>query len=178
MKERFNSTYSDEREKLLNYINREIHNKDEAEDILHDVFFQMLSRVNVLDSLNNTGAWLYSVARNRIIDWRRKKENQNISLVVKDESGTWEDMLIESGISIEDDFENTLVGDTILDAINELPEEQKEVFIANAIDGITFREISEETGISINTLISRKKYAVSFLRIRLREIKDLMDNKG
>jgi RNA polymerase sigma factor (sigma-70 family) len=174
----FNSTYEKEGEKLLQYIRKEINNSDEAEDILHDIFSQVLSKLNVLDTLNNTGAWLYSVARNRIIDWHRKKENQNISLIVQNESGTWEEMLIESKINVEDEFERKLVGDAILDAIDELPDEQKDIFIANVIEGVTFREFSEDSGISINTLLSRKQYALVFLKKRLQEIKDLMDNKG
>ena len=175
MKEKFNSTYENERERLLLYINSEIHNSDEAEDILQDVFSMVLSKLNVLDTLNNTGAWLLTVARNKIIDWHRKKENQNTSLAFQDESGSWEDMILESDINVEDEFERKLVGDAILDAIDELPEEQKDIFVANVIAGVTFREYSEETGTSINTLLSRKKYAVESLRIRLREIKELMD---
>jgi RNA polymerase sigma factor (sigma-70 family) len=177
LKEKFNSTYTDERERLLQYINSEIHNSDDAEDILQDVFSMVLSKLNVLDTLNNTGAWLFTVARNRVTDWHRKKENQNSSLQEKDENGSWEDMIIESEINVEDDFEQKLVGDAIVDAIDELPDEQKDIFIANVMDGVTFREYSEETGISINTLLSRKKYAIESLRIRLKEIKEMMEYK-
>jgi len=86
LKDKFNSTYVNERERLLQYITKEIHNSDDAEDILQDIFSMVLSRLNVLDTLNNTGAWLFTVARNRITDWHRKKENQKSSLMVKDEN--------------------------------------------------------------------------------------------
>ncbi len=175
LKNKVTDTYNAENHNLLNYIKSRIADSTEAEDILHDVYCQALTNLNVFNSLNSVQAWLYKVARNKVTDWYRKKENQNTSLLQKNEEGIWDELLIDSGIRIEDEFERNLIGNAILRAIDELPKDQKIVFIANEIKGITFKELSEQSGVSINTLIARKRYAVLTLRKQLKEIKELIE---
>ena len=174
---RIRELYDRERRSLLGFIKKRLKDHSLAEDILQDVFYQAVLNRSVFESLENGAAWLFTAARNRIIDWYRKRENSNLPLAVRDESGAWEDLVVESDLRVEDEYERKIVEDAITAAVDELPKEQKEVFIKNELYRITFREMSEETGISINTLIARKRYAVNSLRRCLKEIKEIMNGE-
>jgi RNA polymerase sigma factor (sigma-70 family) len=123
-------------------------------------------------------AWLYRVARNRIVDlYRRRKPTVSIH-AGSDEGGTLEDLLQDSGIDLEQEVVRREVLEALMDSLEQLPKEQREVFLQQAVEGRTFRELAEESGTSINTLLARKRYAVLALRRRLGEIKELLDELG
>jgi RNA polymerase sigma factor (sigma-70 family) len=138
------------------------------------VFFQAIRAASITDPIENVAGWLYTIARNKIIDgYRRKKDT--ISLQQEREEATLEELLADSGIDIEKEVIRGAVMDALVEALDELPPEQREAFIQQAIEGRTFREISDQTGIPLNTLIARKRYAVQFLRKRLHDLKDVVD---
>jgi RNA polymerase sigma factor (sigma-70 family) len=175
-------TYTRERSKLLGYISKRIHDRTEAEDILQDVFYQLTVGFNDLRRIENLTAWLYRVTENRIIDRFRKKKpvtadyRENTS---EDELGplTLEEILPSEALNPEDEELNELIWKIISKTLDEMPEDQKNVFVANELEEKSFREISEETGVGINTLISRKRYAVLALRENLKGIYKLLNDK-
>ena len=167
-------TYEIEHSKLLKYIRSKVSRLEDAEDIAQDVFYQALINLNALVPVEDLMAWLFSVARNRIIDWYRKKKPLELS--PEDELGI-EDLVSECGFDRMDAFTKNLVYDAVMDAIEELPLEQRTVIIMQGIEGLTFREIAAIEGISINTLIARKRYAIAFLRKRLKSIKKIIDKQ-
>ncbi|MBK9392079.1 MAG: sigma-70 family RNA polymerase sigma factor [Bacteroidetes bacterium] len=174
--------YKKERGKLLGYISNRIHDRMEAEDILQDVFYQLTVGFNDLRRIENITAWLYRVTENRIIDRFRKKKpvkadySENIS---EDELGplTLEEILPSEALNPEDEELNEMIWKIISKTLDEIPEEQKNVFVENEMEDKSFREISEETGIGINTLISRKRYAVLALRENLKGIYKQLNDK-
>lgn len=161
-----------ERSRLLNFIRRNAPDPDDAEDILQDVFYRLVQANRLLMPIEHVTGWLFRVARNRITDLFRKKEPENFSdLDVADEDGlSFEDLLpsLEGGPD-EAYVRNRLV-EELKRALAELPKEQREVFVAQELEGLTFKQISERTGVSVNTLLSRKRYAVLHLRERLRRV--------
>jgi RNA polymerase sigma factor (sigma-70 family) len=171
MTERLKADYH----KLLGYIRSKISSPEESEDLLQDVYVQLMSNLNVLDSIDNLTGWLYTVARNRIIDWYRKKKQPVISLNEPLENGIrFEDVLAEDVPEGLDGTDRDYVYQAILESIDQLPEKQRFVFIEQVINGRTFRELAEITGESQNTLIARKRYAVASLRKELTEIRELI----
>jgi RNA polymerase sigma factor (sigma-70 family) len=164
-----------ERPKLLGFIRRRVASDDDAEDILQDVFYQLAAGYDVSEPIEQISAWLYRVARNRIIDWYRKKSHAALPLdrqrrgdegsaeAERDESA----LLIEPSPGPDDQLASLEFFSALEEALDELPEAQRNVFVWNELEGLTFREIAEQTGESINTLLSRKRYAVLFLRERL-----------
>ena len=168
--------YRKERGRLLAYIRSRVENLEDAEDILHDVFYHTLQGISVTQPIENLIGWLYTAARNKIIDWYRKKRPIRVSLQENEEGLLLGDLLADSGLHPEKEFFHKLLADAIADSLDELPEKQRHVFIWQAVEGKTFREISAMTGEPINTLISRKRYAVLFLRKRLSEIRDLLND--
>ena len=148
----------------------------EAEDLLQDVYVQALRSLNILDEVDNLAGWLFTIARNKVIDWYRLKKIPTVSLDEKDEDGTSLQEVFTSEIPVDwDDETRELVLEAILESVDELPEKQRYVFLENAVEGRTFRELAEETGESINTLLARKRYAVQFLRKRLHHLKQLIN---
>ena len=170
-------TVGKERGKLLNYIRSRIANFEDAEDILQDVLVQAVKNMNVAQPIDNIMAWLYTAARNRIVDWYRKKKNRTVSLHSEEDDLSLEDLLFDSGINVERDYIRSVVMETIFESLDALPEEQREVFILQAVEGRTFREISDAAGVSINTLLARKRYAVKFLRKRLADMRDILEEE-
>ena len=174
--------YKNERRKLLGYISKRIQDRMEAEDILQDVFYQLTVGFNDLRRIENITAWLYRVTENRIIDRFRKNKpvtadfRENTS---QDELGplTLEEILPSEALDPEDEELNDMIWKIISKTLDELPEEQKSVFVENELNEKSFREIAEETGVGINTLISRKRYAVLALRENLRGIYKLLNDK-
>jgi len=167
--EKISSAYITERKKLLGYIRKRIPVHLEAEDILQDVFYQLTLGFRDLDRIGNLTAWLYRVTDNRIIDLFRKKKYNNVSYRESAGHGddgplTLEEILPSLGSTPEDNDLKEMIWKKIDEVLDRLPAAQREVFIANEFDDLSFREISETTGIGINTLISRKRYAVIALR--------------
>jgi RNA polymerase sigma factor (sigma-70 family) len=180
--DKIGTVYSKERKKLLGYIRNRVPATVEAEDILQDVFYQLTLGFRDLDKIQNLTAWLYKVTDNRITDMFRKKRPVNLSY--SDNSGSegdegpllLEEILPALGSTPEDEELKEIIWETIEDVLNELPAEQRDVFVANEFDDLSFKEISAKTGIGINTLISRKRYAVLALRQRLEILYKLFKN--
>ena len=156
---------SREESRLRNFIRRRVADSRDVEDIVQDVFSELVEANRMLMPVDHITGWLYRVARNRIIDLFRRKTPERF-----DEDG--EDHLLSPDAGPEDAFERSVLLGALEDAIDELPTEQRDVFIAHEIDGKSFKEISAATGVSVNTLLSRKHYAVLHLRERLQAIYD------
>jgi RNA polymerase sigma factor (sigma-70 family) len=181
-KDKIGAVYKDERKRLLGYIKNRIHDRYEAEDILQDVFYQLTLGFNDIRRIENLTAWIYKVADNRIIDIFRRKKQLTLSYTENtgnDEEGplTLEEILPDLNSDPGNDEIKDMIWETVEGTLAELPNEQREVFIANEFDGISFKEISERTGTGINTLISRKRYAVLALRENLNELYKLLTEK-
>ena len=171
MKDKLEKVYKDERKKLVGYIRSRVSDPEEAEDLLQDVFYSVLSNFNVLGPIDNLMGYLYAIARNKITDWYRKKRLNTVSLNNKESDHVLEEIIEDISINIEDDYVRAIIEDEIFKNIDNLPKEQKEVFIANEIEGISFKEMSKKMNISINTLLARKRYAVINLRNKLKNFK-------
>ena len=180
--EKIGTFYKNEHKRLLGYIRSRIPDGFEAEDILQDVFYQLTVGFRDIKSINNLTAWIYKVTNNRITDLFRMKKPVQISYnenIKDDDEGplTLEEILPSFGSSPEDDQIKELIWETIERTLMELPKEQRNVFVANEFDGMNFKEISQLTGTGVNTLISRKRYAVLALRENLNELYKLLTNK-
>lgn len=168
------NTFLREKDKLLGFIRSRVVSMEEAEDILQDVFYQFVAGFESIDSVDRVTAWLYSVARNKIIDRYRREavRPQRTDLEFKagkddDVPLTLQDILPDLGNTPESTLLKEAIWDEVTNALAELPQEQREIFVLNEIEEKSFREISEQTGVSINTLLSRKRYAIIALRKRL-----------
>lgn len=175
---------SKERTRLFRFIKNRVANEEDAQDILQDVYYQLASNHGIVEGIENMASWLYRVARNKIIDWYRKRKTESIDTSAAfddDEDETYFSNL--AGLSTVDSdnpdeiYERTLVWETMYEALNELPEEQREVFVLHELENKSFNEISEMTGVQLNTLLSRKRYAVVHLRERLKDMYDEFLNK-
>jgi len=158
--------------RLFGFIRGRVKTDEDAQDILQDVWYQ-LSNVTNIDSIEQVGSWLYTVARNKITDKYRKQTTQHLEdFVYEDEDGevSYKDILLADFKTPEDDHLKQVFWEELFKALDELPEEQKQVFVLNELEDLTFREIAERTGENIKTLISRKRYAVAYLRERLKTI--------
>lgn len=174
---RFEETYKKERKSLLGYIRSKVSSIEEAEDILQDVFYQAVRHSNTTEPINNLMGWLYGVTKNKITDWYRKKKHSTVSLHEEiEEDLTLEDMIADSGIDVEKDFVKGLVFETIQERIKELPEKQRRVFIDREVNGLSYREIEEDTGIPVNTLLAQKRYANMYLQKCLHVIKETLED--
>ena len=167
-----------ERSRLLNFIRRRVADPGEAEDVLQDVFYQLVEANRLLMPIDHITGWLFRVARNRITDLFRKKTPDALSDVVPrggdDESAGVEDLLPSRDAGPDALYARKILLGELELALAELPEEQREAFVAHELEGRSFKEIAAGTGVSVNTLISRKRYAVLHLRDRLRSIYDEM----
>jgi len=177
--DKIGSVYRSERNRLLGYIRQRIPGYVEAEDILQDIFYQLTLGFNDIRNLEALTAWLYKVADNRITDLFRKKKHDTVSYQseskVEDEDPlTLEEILPSLGTSPEDQEIKDMIWDAINETLAELPREQRDVFIANEFEDLSFRDISRVTGVPVNTLISRKRYAVLALRGKLPELYKLL----
>jgi len=172
---RINEAIQQERPRLRNFIRRRVADEGDAEDILQDVFYELVQAYRMMKPIEQVGAWLYRVARNRIIDmFSRARPQQSLADRVANEDGsgdmTLEDLLPSPDAGPEAAFARNVLVDELAAAIEELPPEQRLVFVAHEIEGRSFKELAEETGVSVNTLLSRKRYAVMHLRKRLQTI--------
>lgn len=158
---------------LLGFIRKRVKSDEDAEDVLQDVWYQLSSVVNAAP-IEQTGAWLYRVARNKIIDRHKKKSEilfeENFDDDQGDEEPDFKAILLQESSTPETEYLRNLFWEQLFAALEELPEEQKQVFIWQELDEIPFREIAERTGENIQTLVTRKRYAVLHLRKRLRQL--------
>jgi RNA polymerase sigma factor (sigma-70 family) len=161
--------------RLRNFIRKRVPDPGDAEDILQDVFYELLAAYRLMKPVERLGAWLFQVARNRIIDRYRKKRPEALtSTAASDEEEPFSllELLPSPDAGPDAAFAQGVLLSEIEDALDELPTEQRDVFIAHEIEGRSFAELASETGIGLNTLLSRKRYAVLHLRRRLRDIYD------
>ena len=161
--------------RLRNFIRRRVADHSEAEDILQEVFYELVEAYRMMKPVEQVTAWLFRVARNRIIDLFRRKNREGTradgaGLSEEGEALFWEDLLPSPDAGPEAAYARSLLLEQLDDALEELPEEQREVFISHELLGYSFKEISERSGVSVNTLLSRKHYAVLHLRERLRSV--------
>ncbi len=158
--------------RLFRFIRQRVKTDEDAEDILQDVWYQLSNTLSA-EPIEQVGSWLYTVARNRITDKYRKQKPLSIDdFVYEDEEGevNYRDLFLADFVTPEDNYEREMFWDELGKALNDLPEEQRQVFVWNELEDMTFREMAEKTGENIKTLISRKRYAVNFLRERLKTI--------
>ena len=169
-----------EQSRLRGFIRRRVPDPRDVEDILQDVFYELVEANRLLVPIDHVTGWLFRVARNRIIDlFRRKKPESFTDAAVIDEEG--ELLRIEDILPLPDAgpdalYLRNLLLDELEDALEDLPEEQREVFVAHELEGRSFKELAAETGAGVNTLLSRKRYAVLHLRERLQDIYDEFTN--
>jgi RNA polymerase sigma factor (sigma-70 family) len=164
-----------DRTRLRSFIRKYVADTSEAEDILQDVFYELLEAYRFMKPIEHVTAWLFRVARNRMTDLFRKNKPGSLNNMVStgdggDTEDTFEDLLPSGDAGPEAAYARNLLLDALDEALEELPEAQREVFIAHELLGRSFKDISAETGLSVNTLLSRKHYAVLHLRRSLHSI--------
>jgi len=165
-----------QRSRLRNFIRRRVPDPSDAEDIMQEVFYELVEANRLLMPIEHVTGWLFRVARNRITDLFRKKKPETFTdAAVEDDGGEvlqFEDLLPSPDAGPEALYFRNVLLDELELALDELPEEQRDVFVAHELDGRSFKEMAAETGVSVNTLLSRKRYAVLHLRERLQSIYD------
>ncbi|MGA2372389.1 MAG: RNA polymerase sigma factor [Candidatus Korobacteraceae bacterium] len=174
--QRISEVVKRERSRLGNFIRRRVPDPRDAEDILQQVFYELVEGNRLLMPIDHVTGWLFRVARNRIIDLFRKKKPESFSdSTLEDEDGELlrlEDLLPSPDAGPDALYARGVLLDELEAALDELPEEQRDVFVAHELEGLSFKEIAADTGVSVNTLLSRKRYAVLHLRERLQSIYD------
>jgi RNA polymerase sigma factor (sigma-70 family) len=172
--QRISDVVKRERSKLLHFIRRRVPDPRDAEDILQDVFYELVEANRLLMPIDHVTGWLFRVARNRITDFFRKKKPERLSDAAvtneADELLRVEDLLPSPDAGPEALYARHVLLDELEAALDELPKAQREVFVGHELEGRTFKEMAAETGVSVNTLLSRKRYAVRHLRERLQGI--------
>lgn len=158
--------------RLRNFIRKYVADTSETEDILQDVFYELLEAYRLMKPIEHVTAWLFRVARNRMVDLFRSKRSTSLNdpVSTEEDGATLEDLLPSADAGPEAAYARNLLLDALDEALDELPKAQREVFIAHELMGQSFKEISAETGLSVNTLLSRKHYAVTHLRRSLQSI--------
>jgi len=173
---RISEIVAEQRARLRNFIRRRVPDPLDAEDILQDVFYKLVEANRLLMPIEHATGWLFRVARNRITDLFRKKKPQSFGEIsVEGEGGELlqlEDLLPSPEAGPEAVYVRNLLLEELELALDELPEEQREAFVGHELEGRSFKEMAEETGVSVNTLLSRKRYAVLHLRKRLQSLYD------
>jgi len=171
---RLSDVIQQEYRRLFQFIRKRVGDPGDAEDILQDVFSELIEAYRLMQPIEQVGAWLYRVARNRIIDRFRKQRlgagNQMDTGPREEEALLLEDLLPSPDAGPEAEYARSVLFEELEAAIEDLPEEQRSVFIAHELEGRSFKEIAEETGLNMNTLLSRKHYAIVHLRRRLKAI--------
>lgn len=178
--ELISQTVRKERRRLFNFIRQYVPDEEDAEDLLQDVFYQLVETYRLMKPVERLSSWLFTVARNKITDRFRKKKAVPVSRLKKTEeegeSLTILDLIPDPGAGPEADMLTEMIMEELELALEELPEGQREAFVLHELEGKSFEQISQQTGLKVNTLISRKRYAVLFLRERLREFYDELIN--
>ena len=174
------AAYRSERKRLFDFIRRRVRTEADAEDILADVFYQMVASYSVTEPIEKMTSWLLTVARNKIIDWYRKRKPESFRQQREDDNVlplNLEDILFDPGQNPDVLYERSLLWTELADALEDLPDEQRNVFVMHELEGKSFKEIAELTGEPVNTLLSRKRYAVLYLREALQEMYDEFYNE-
>ncbi|WP_460907216.1 RNA polymerase sigma factor [Spirosoma areae] len=164
--------------RLSRFIRGQVKSDEDAEDILQDVWYQ-LSKVVDLEGIESMSGWLFQVARNRITDtYRKKKEGALSDLMLENEEDgfSFREILLADAETPEDQFFKDIFWEELMKALDELPENQRTVFVQNELEDSTLQEIADQTGENLKTIISRKRYAVQHLRKRLKTLYDELDN--
>ena len=168
---------NDYSKRLLGFIRKRVANEADAEDILQDVFYQFIGNTEPIEQLTS---WLFAVTRNKITDRQRKKKPDLLEDMYgdadEDETLNWSEFFFDAADNPETEYLRSLFWDELNNALDELPEEQKLVFVLNELEGVPFKIIAQQTGETINTLISRKRYAVLHLRERLQVLRNELLN--
>ncbi|HNP50055.1 MAG TPA: sigma-70 family RNA polymerase sigma factor [Bacteroidia bacterium] len=168
--------------KLFDFIRNRVREPEDAEDIFQDVLFELTTSYRLMQPIEKMAAWLYRVARNKITDQYRKKrpdrlEDQFVFRKGDDEDQLFlQDLIRSTSLSPDREFDQAMIWEAIEQAMDELPPEQRDVFIKHELEGISFNEMVEQSGVSLNTLLSRKRYAVLHLRERLQSLYDEIVN--
>lgn len=175
--QRLDETVARDRARLRNFIRRRVPDRDDAEDILQDVFYELVEAYSAMNPVEEATAWLFRVARNRIIDLFRRKNREALRAAQPTANDAGETLWPEESLPSPDEgpeaaYARAVLLEELEDALAELPEEQREVFIAHELMGYSFKEIAAESGVSVSALLSRKHYAVRHLRERLQSIYD------
>ena len=174
LEQRISAQIVRERGRLRAFIRKRVADPGEVEDILQDVFSELVESYRLMKPVEQVGAWLFRVARNRITDLFRKKKAEALSDLAGDadgeESGSLEELLPSPEAGPEAQYARRVLLEELDAALSELPEAQRQVFIAHELEGRSFKELAARTGVSVNTLLSRKRYAVLYLRQRLQTI--------
>ena len=180
--QRISEVVKREQSRLRNFIRRRVPDPRDAEDILQDVFYELVEANRLLMPIEHVTGWLFRVARNRITDLFRKKKPENFSDTAvarnnedhddDDDLLVFEDLLPSPDAGPEALYARNVLLDELASAVDELPDDQREVFVAHELQGRSFKEMAAATGINVNTLLSRKRYAVLHLRERLQTIYD------
>jgi RNA polymerase sigma factor (sigma-70 family) len=178
---RISEVIAEERPRLRNFIRTRVPDEADVEDLLQEVFFELVEAYRLLKPIDYVTGWLFRVARNRITDLFRKKKPETFAdLAVENEEGELlriDDLLISGDDGPEALYMRTLLFDELQAALSELPAEQRAVFIAHELEGRSFKELAAESGVNLNTLLARKRYAVRHLRERLQKIYDEIARK-
>lgn len=172
---------TEERSRLRNFIRKRVPNEADVEDLLQEVFYELVAANRLLMPIEYVTGWLFRVARNRITDLFRKKKPESLTdAAAEDENGMLpqiEDLLPSPDAGPEALYVRQVLLEELELALDELPSEQREVFVAHELEGRSFKQLSEESGVNVNTLLSRKRYAVLHLRQRLQNIHDEFTRK-
>ncbi|MEP6675629.1 MAG: sigma-70 family RNA polymerase sigma factor [Ferruginibacter sp.] len=170
-------TINEYSKRLFGFIRKRVNNEADAEDILQDVFYQFIGNTQPIEQLSG---WLFTVARNKITDLQRKKKTGYVEEIFdageEDTSFDWTELFFDGADNPETTYLRNLFWESMQEALEELPKEQRDVFVLNEIDGIPFKILSEQSGETVNTLLSRKRYAVLHLRERLQVLRDELLN--
>ena len=164
-----------EQSRLGNFIRTRVGDAAEAEDILQDVFYEFVEEYRLPESIEQASAWLFRVARNRIIDRFRKKKEVPISETGDEEEYRLDLALPSPDAGPEAEYARAVLLDALRQALDELPEAQREVFVEHELEGRSFKEIAAQSGVAINTLLARKRYAVLHLREQLQAVYDELE---
>jgi len=179
---RISETIAREQARLRRFIRKHVADDGDAEDIFQEVFYELVDAYRLMKPAEQVGAWLFRVARNRIIDLFRSRRpavlgNDAVPPAEDGEAHQWEDLLPSPDAGPEAAYARSVLLEELDAALEDLPEEQRDVFVAHETEGRSFKELSEATGVNVNTLLSRKRYAVLRLRRRLQAIYEEFGNK-
>lgn len=172
-------TYLAEEKKLKGFVRKQVNTNEDAEDIVQEVFMSLTDGFDDILNLSGVINWLYSVAKFKIIDFHRKKKTSNLedqrsNKTDEDEKLNLADILPSAEYLADDKMMQDLISEEITQSLELLPSSQREVFVLHEVEGYSFQQISEMTGASVNTLLSRKRYAVVFLREQLKELFEII----
>ncbi len=176
LQDQIEDLFKADRKKFLGFIRLRVKSYEEAEDILQDVFANVLAAAQNVDKpIENIASWVFTAVRNRIIDSYRKKRAENFSDLqtpnqAEDGADSFENFIGDMSYNPETDHVRKIIWESVQKGLEELPKEQRDVFVKNEFEGVSFREMSENTGVNINTLLARKRYAVLHLRKKLGEL--------